>query len=484
MINIACWNIHGFNNDKLDDDSFISSMCKYDIVGLVETMITDSTRNLPGFAPPFVVKGNRRKRRGRPSGGILVFCKPGTRSKIIKVKQSDFSIWFKLDKAKFGLKKSTFLCYCYIKPYQNKDTSELNFSKLESEISNFASKGEILICGDLNARIGGLKDYIEQDSVNQTFSDCPVPPNYSPDVPIQRNHLDKISNLQGGLLSNICRNNHLRILNGRFLGDSLGYFTFYNCNGQSTVDYMLASPNIFYEIKLFQVHPPSEHSDHCMISVMIRASAQSTVLPTESETFSIPGSFVWTEEKTDLFKDTLLQDDSIEDILSLNNNLDDPNCVDINSLVLKTNEIYLKAANKSLHFRRKKCSTRKYNKIRPKKIWMSNNCLLLRREVRSLGKRLALQPNNNALRLSFCNCKRAYNKLRKRLKKDFFSSLIQTINTTNPNNTKQFWNSLNKVKKVEDEGACPISDDDWQDHYKKLFISDNENSNFNTENSL
>ncbi|CAC5361856.1 unnamed protein product [Mytilus coruscus] len=78
-------------------------------------------------------------------------------------------------------------------------------------------------------------------------------------------------------------------------------------------------------------------------------------------------------------------------------------------------------------------------KAKPKKVWMSNNCLLLRKEVRSLGNRLAKAPNNNALRLTYCSCKREYNKLKNKLKKDFFQSLIKQINDINPKNTKEFW---------------------------------------------
>lgn len=57
---------------------------------------------------------------------------------------------------------------------------------------------------------------------------------------------------------------------------------------------------------------------------------------------------------------------------------------------------------------------------------MSNDWLLLRREVRTLGNRLAKDPNNNALRLTFCNCRREYNKLKNKLKKDSFSEINRT----------------------------------------------------------
>jgi hypothetical protein len=75
---------------------------------------------------------------------------------------------------------------------------------------------------------------------------------------------------------------------------------------------------------------------------------------------------------------------------------------------------------------------RKKKAIPKKKEWMSNDGLMLRKELRSLACRLAKNPNNNPLRLTFCNCRREFNKLRNKLKKDFFNSIIQQIEEVNP----------------------------------------------------
>jgi hypothetical protein len=87
---------------------------------------------------------------------------------------------------------------------------------------------------------------------------------------------------------------------------------------------------------------------------------------------------------------------------------------------------------------------------------MSNDCLLLRKEVHSLGNRLAKEPNNNALQLTFCNCRRE-------LKKGFFESLIQQI--------KDFWNNINKYKKKNNTCDSSISSKQLQNHYKKLLAN-------------
>ncbi|CAC5411769.1 unnamed protein product [Mytilus coruscus] len=79
-------------------------------------------------------------------------------------------------------------------------------------------------------------DYIENDSES-----------YITDIEIRRVNQDNTLNTLGNKLLELCSSSGLRILNGRFLGDSLGYFT-YICNtGFSTVDYATAK-NVKKEI--------------------------------------------------------------------------------------------------------------------------------------------------------------------------------------------------------------------------------------------
>ena len=260
MLNIGFWNIHGLNNHKSEDDDFRTYVNSFDILGLAETL-NDSPGNLPDFMSPLVIKPTKRKRCGRPSGGITVYCKPHISKGVSEVQKSNFSIWIKLDQKLLGLTKTTFVCFCYIKPYTKKEESELIFLKLCNEILKFKAEGEILICGDFNARTCGLDDFIQNDDVNNNINECPVPSDYAVDTPLRRKQLDHVHNIHGNLLVNICKDLQLRILNGRFLGDSLGYYTFYNSNGQSTVDYMLASQSVFYNVEFCIVHTPVEFSD-------------------------------------------------------------------------------------------------------------------------------------------------------------------------------------------------------------------------------
>lgn len=139
-MDIAYWNIHGLNEEKFEDDLFISSVCKYDIICFSETMVGGSPGNLPGFSSPFIVKPTKKRKRGRPSGGMLIYTKPIIRQGTSEIKQTHFSAWLKFDRNHFNFKKNIFLCFIYIKPYQNKELSELTFTTLENDIAFFSSQ--------------------------------------------------------------------------------------------------------------------------------------------------------------------------------------------------------------------------------------------------------------------------------------------------------------------------------------------------------
>jgi hypothetical protein len=147
-------------------------------------------------------------------------------------------------------------------------------------------------------------------------------------LPLHRQQLDENQNLHGSLLTNICKDHQLRILNGRFLGHSLGYFTFYNSNGQSIVDYMIVSHSIFYDIEHFIVHSPVEFSDHCLISVYMKSVIQREITPTKNLTYTC--HYKWDENQCDSYKDALLEKDSIDSNIYLNSLLDNDKFDDIN----------------------------------------------------------------------------------------------------------------------------------------------------------
>lgn len=103
-------------------------------------MLSDSPGDLPGFTSPYFIKPKGSK-RGRPSGGILIYTKPKYGKGISEIKQNNNSIWLEFDKNYFNTRKNLFLCFVYIKPYFSKDISESIFTQLEKDILYFSSQG-------------------------------------------------------------------------------------------------------------------------------------------------------------------------------------------------------------------------------------------------------------------------------------------------------------------------------------------------------
>ena len=99
----------------------------------------------------------------RGSGGVVIYYKSSIQKFLTKYpSNSSDSLWVKLNKEGFGLRNDYFLCCTYIVPRNSVFFhSSNNMNKLQilqDEISLFKAKGEIIILGDLNARIGNYQE--------------------------------------------------------------------------------------------------------------------------------------------------------------------------------------------------------------------------------------------------------------------------------------------------------------------------------------
>ena len=79
---------------------------------------------------------------------------------------------------------------------------------------------------------------------NEDNSDLFLPDSYNTDIvaTYPRGNRDPVKNQYGGSLTSLCKSVPPRIYNGRKLCDTVGNFTCHKWNGQSAVDYCLASP--------------------------------------------------------------------------------------------------------------------------------------------------------------------------------------------------------------------------------------------------
>lgn len=139
-------------------------------------------------------------------------------------------------------------------PFFNED----NFPTLEGEINYFQSQGNILICGDLNARTGEELDTLHsQGDKHIPGGDILSSPTQTPRL----NH-DKTTNKNGTHLLQLCHALGLYIVNGRLRGDSYGRYTYSSVLGNRTVDHFNTdrNPNSLRAFTVSQLTPLSDHS--------------------------------------------------------------------------------------------------------------------------------------------------------------------------------------------------------------------------------
>ena len=133
------------------------------------------------------------------------------------------------------------------------------------------NNGDIVVCGDLNARTGIESDDISNDSDKHV----PLDPSYIIDSDIlQCNSEDIKVDDRSKQVNELCIATRMRILNGKMLGDYFGKFTCQKPTGTGVVDYMIPSEELMKDIIYFHVHQfQSLLSDcHSKKSACIKAS--------------------------------------------------------------------------------------------------------------------------------------------------------------------------------------------------------------------
>ncbi|CAB3984286.1 Hypothetical predicted protein [Paramuricea clavata] len=470
LLKFCSWNIEGLLG-KLDDEEFLTTINSFDCITLVENWLkNDSTVNIQGFYS-FSKCRQKHDRAWRNSGGITVLVGSELRKGIrfFDKESNEQFIWWKLDKDFFHMKRDLFICSVYIPPQNSPRERRLDrdhFQSLQENIYKFSKLGSIILCGDLNARIGDLDDCIKNTSVLEDFFPSTCPPNGSIEIE-SRNSKDNHCNSYGKLLAELCCGNDLILLNGRTKGDYIGQFTCQTYNGASVVDYTIVSSEVMSEIKYFTVSEITHFSHHCFLSFGLETESY---LPLRTEKTlqlsSLPMSFMW----NDALKTTLRENLSNTCILNEMNTLfQSPQDQDVDSLVNEFTNIIIKVSKKVIKIKNRRFTKKKQKSTMQNKKWFDKSCHVLKNELRNLGSLLSRFPDNNFLRHKFFSTKKEYKRLVKRLKRNFKNEMLSKIQSMEEYNPKEFWKLVKSIKSnnsnsIEDE----ISPAVWYDYFKNL----------------
>jgi exonuclease III len=459
----------GKNQDKLKNKDFLHHIKDYDIISLCETWTCkDANLLLKGFEKAHAPSVRKSRKAGRSSGGLVVYIRKRIANFVTCVKKEKNKMWFQLSAPHFGWSDDIFVGAVYCPPEESPYYDNY-LDKLELDIAQYSCKGKVIIIGDLNARVGGLDDYVNNDDNN---SHIPLPVNYISDNPPQpRQHCDTVVNKHGKQLIDIAISSQLRFLNGRYLGDSLGRFTFYCSNGASTIDYGLCHASMMNQIKHFTVFPLTEFSDHCQISITLKCHCEPVILtqPPNNMTFEqLPQKPRWNSQNKDLYLNNLWNTDTIDKLvkfMTVNYSLE-PHSInkataDFTNIIKDASQPLLPS---NASHRRRKCN-------QSKKPGYDNECYRMKILLRSLSKKLHNDPTNISLRGEVIQTKRGYKKLVKKKTQNYKDSLVSQLETLQSSNPKAYWQIVNKLKEHDGgdskdaDGPCPH---ELTVHYEKL----------------
>ncbi len=467
-VKIGAWNIHGLGK-KLKDEEVISFVHNLDFVAFTETWTTvRSSTNFSGYGSLHQIR-KKKKKRGRPHGGILFLYKAQYNKYMQKLSSGHEDVLIvKVGKEAIGHSRDIIMIVAYVKPTVGEADSHSVFEVIEANVAKYADMGDTVILGDFNARTGTRPDVDTMGQVADTLSLPDDIVNQRINVP-ERNNCDNIVNERGKQLLDLCITTNHCILNGRFLGDSLGYFTFLNDNGCSTVDYTLANHNLIDNVVYHKVLPFSHLSDHSAMETSLAFCNQ----PTWRQAPTIPlkplfDRVIYDADRRDQYVLSLLTEQSQESMVTFLTEKYTGDTSGVGRAAKDFNNIVSAAAQGNF-----KVIKRKKNKGQDKQRqvmhrWYDRECRSLRNSMRKLRGKLRLNPFSVQDRNLYLGKCREYKGLLKYKERKFKAELVERLGKLAEEDPKAFWSTLKSMQGKDDDMSENIPPSEWQSHFEKL----------------
>ena len=468
-LSIVCWNINGLLS-KIADVDFMQYMGKFDICCLVETF-TYATLDLTSCFGEYLVMhspGVKLSTQGRLSGGVVVLIKKGIGGKIERLcATGDSTIAFKIQSSNF---QNTIVICTYIPPfdspyYSDKDVSK--WSLIEDLILNFQEKypqAVILLCGDLNARIGKWDLHTDDEeimTVDNTLGMSCVCNTYNP-----RQSQDDKTNSFGKILKSLCKIHHITLLNGCTEGDKTGQFTYISPLGNSVIDYgLVVAQHLPYKIDL-TVGSRIE-SDHMPIEISIG----SPVEPTSTQEILTYTKITWTQSKTEEFQNQIRSERFHQQLKSTCRAID----TSCNLALSIFNSALIQCAE---------CMRREV-KIRGKPVsqtysaWFDKECRV-HKQLAKKALRQYKKGKQDEQKTNYLQARNLYKSIIREKKKSYFAEIQRSL-TYNARDSHTFWSIIrNASQRKAIEANIDINK--WKQHFVNLLQNREANTNntFNT----
>ena len=370
-----------------------------------------------------------------------------------------------------GLENDLYIGGVYIPPidssFYKSHTIEDPYQSLNDKIIKFQTLGDCVITGDFNGRTGDINDFFDNDSDNflPVHSD---PDFYSVDSnDSYRQSRDCKVNVFGKKIIQICKENSLRILNGRTIGDLFGEYTCIKYNGKSVVDYVIVSKLLLPKIQNFKVLPKEEIldtslSDHNPIIFTLNTFHCIINHSKKVDNKMAPSSFSWKSDSNQDFNKALhlpIIQQNIDKIIKNSKNIESTEsieilCRDVTNIIIKAAEISLKRKHKL--------------KANGKRRWKDASITALRKCILRIKEKLKHDKFNKVLGENYSQAKRTYRKLVRKKNKEFQRNLLNKIGEINNNNPQAMWKIVKALRKRKKQNI-PISIEEFKNYYQDLL---------------
>ncbi|XP_077867775.1 uncharacterized protein LOC144357229 [Saccoglossus kowalevskii] len=443
----------------------------YHIYGMTETWLNTESKELIPQPKGYYTYHNIRtknKKAWRSSGGISIFIRNSIKSGVkIMSKSSNFSIWCQMSKDFFNLEMDIYIGTIYIPPknstfYNDNDCNP--YDEINKEIQQYSLNGHVIIQGDFNARTKDLEDTI-QDEQDNLHINMPLPDTYTYDKIVKkRRNTDTWKNEFGEELTQLCKENRLRILNGRTSGDWSGQLTCYGYHGASTVDYAITSETLLQNILHFKVEQLQQASDHCPIKTILKIPKYKQFTDMNEVLKPVHQCYQWNAMNKGMYKLYMKTKES-EDIVStfiVNNNNNTSH-----DMAIQFQEMIHKIANKcSIKLKTKKKTMRRKVK------YTDRQCNMKKKELQTLANILQKNPSDGTLRMLYYTKKKDFRKYVKSMQKDKKQKILSRIESANENehaHAQEFWKKINSITKTKvNYKLKEIPHSVWTEHFQRI----------------
>lgn len=377
-----------------------------------------------------------------------------------------------------------FMAACYLPPSESSYYKESGFSlqnhfdTLRLDSAEFQLKGKIIICGDMNARVGEKPDIPDNIAwVDMGRSGIAVPDvtgNNISSIPV-RHTTDKKHNKSGIYLLDVCKATGLIICNGRLPGDNTGEeggaCTFYarGKNAQSLIDFFIISPELVMKVNgrtkkgcMLHVSRSQEliqETDHACVSLTLRIECQQSQTCTPENERTVE-RFKFRKDVMEVFV-AAVSSGGIAERLKL---------VGMNGMsAAQSVHLFDLAMSEALRYTHDRCGGIVMKppqhggkeKGRRSKVWYSQECSMLRAKWRA-NQRLYGIDSRQAH-----EARHIYRKTTRTTRQQHEQRCMADLVTQWKHDPRTFWRSFK-----EETNTCVLNDMNcWATYFKKLFTA-------------